>query len=211
MKELLVILFSAILTDNVVLSRFMGICPFLGVSNKTKSAVGMGIAVTVVIAISTIVTYPISTLILEPNGLSFLNTIIFILVIASFVQLLEMFLKKFIPPLYSALGIYLPLITTNCAVLGITLINIEDFSGMAQFGHAIVNALGAGLGFLIAMVIFSGVRTRLNCVKIPKSFQGLPITLVAAAIVAISFMGFSGVIDGIFAAAESGTDRKSVV
>ncbi len=204
MKELLVILFSAILTNNVVLSRFMGICPFLGVSNKTKSAVGMGIAVTVVIAISTIVTYPISTLILAPNGLSFLNTIIFILVIASFVQLLEMFLKKFIPPLYSALGIYLPLITTNCAVLGITLINIEDFSGMAQFGHAIVNAVGAGLGFLIAMVIFSGVRTRLNCVKIPKSFQGLPITLVAAAIVAISFMGFSGVIDGIFAAAEEG-------
>ena len=204
MKELLVILFSAILTNNVVLSRFMGICPFLGVSNKTKSAVGMGIAVIVVMTISTIVTYPISTLILVPNGLSFLNTIIFILVIASFVQLLEMFLKKFIPPLYSALGIYLPLITTNCAVLGITLINIEDFSGMAQFGHAIVNAVGAGLGFLIAMVIFSGVRTRLNCVKIPKSFQGLPITLVAAAIVAISFMGFSGVIDGIFAAAESG-------
>ena len=204
MKELLVILFSAILTDNVVLSRFMGICPFLGVSNKTKSAVGMGIAVIVVMTISTIVTYPISTLILVPNGLSFLNTIIFILVIASFVQLLEMFLKKFIPPLYSALGIYLPLITTNCAVLGITLINIEDFSGMAQFGHAIVNAVGAGLGFLIAMVIFSGVRTRLNCVKIPKSFQGLPITLVAAAIVAISFMGFSGVIDGIFAAAEEG-------
>ncbi len=204
MKELLVILFSAILTDNVVLSRFMGICPFLGVSNKTKSAVGMGIAVTVVIAISTVVTYPISTLILAPNGLSFLNTIIFILVIASFVQLLEMFLKKFIPPLYSALGIYLPLITTNCAVLGITLINIEDFSGMAQYGHAIVNAIGAGIGFLLAMVIFSGVRTRLNCVKIPKSFQGLPITLVAAAIVAISFMGFSGVIDGIFAAAEEG-------
>ena len=204
MKELLVILFSAILTDNVVLSRFMGICPFLGVSNKTKSAVGMGIAVTVVIAISTVVTYPISTLILAPNGLSFLNTIIFILVIASFVQLLEMFLKKFIPPLYSALGIYLPLITTNCAVLGITLINIEDFSGMAQYGHAIVNAIGAGVGFLLAMVIFSGVRTRLNCVKIPKSFQGLPITLVAAAIVAISFMGFSGVIDGIFAAAEEG-------
>ena len=204
MKELLVILFSAILTDNVVLSRFMGICPFLGVSNKTKSAVGMGIAVKVVIAISTVVTYPISTLILAPNGLSFLNTIIFILVIASFVQLLEMFLKKFIPPLYSALGIYLPLITTNCAVLGITLINIEDFSGMAQYGHAIVNAIGAGVGFLLAMVIFSGVRTRLNCVKIPKSFQGLPITLVAAAIVAISFMGFSGVIDGIFAAAEEG-------
>ena len=205
MKELLVILFSAILTDNVVLSRFMGICPFLGVSNKTKSAVGMGVAVIVVMTISTIVTYPISTLILVPNGLSFLNTIIFILVIASFVQLLEIFLKKFIPPLYSALGIYLPLITTNCAVLGITLINIEDFSGMAQFGHAIVNAVGAGLGFLIAMVIFSGVRTRLNSRKIPKSFQGLPITLVAAAIVAISFMGFSGVIDGIFAAAESGT------
>lgn len=203
MKELLVILFSAILTENVVLSRFMGICPFLGVSNKTKSAVGMGIAVIVVMTVSTIVTYPISTLILTPNNLSFLNTIVFILVIASFVQLLEMFLKKFIPPLYSALGIYLPLITTNCAVLGITLINIEDFSGMGQFLPAIVNAIGAGLGFLMAMVIFSGVRTKLSCRKIPKSFQGLPITLVAAAIVAISFMGFSGVIDGIFGSESS--------
>ena len=117
MRALLVILFSAILTDNVVLSKFMGICPFLGVSNKTKSAVGMGIAVIVVMAISTVVTYPISTLILQPYGLDFLNTIVFILVIASFVQMLEMVLKKFIPPLYSALGIYLPLITTNCAVL----------------------------------------------------------------------------------------------
>lgn len=198
MKELLVILFSAILTENVVLSRFMGICPFLGVSNNTKSAVGMGIAVTLVITISTIVTYPIATLLLIPNDLSFLNTIIFILVIASFVQLLEMVLKKFVPPLYSALGIYLPLITTNCAVLGITLINIEDFSGMGQFGSAIVNAVGAGIGFLMAMVIFSGVRTKLLCRKVPKSFQGLPITLVAAAIVAISFMGFSGVVEGIF-------------
>lgn len=203
MKQLLVILFSAILTENVVLSRFMGICPFLGVSNKTKSAVGMGIAVTVVILVSTIVTYPIATLILIPNNLSFLNTIVFILVIASFVQLLEMFLKKFIPPLYSALGIYLPLITTNCAVLGITLINIEDFSGMGEFLPAIVNAIGAGLGFLMAMVIFSGVRSKLSCRKIPKSFQGLPITLVAAAIVAISFMGFSGVIDGIFGSESS--------
>ncbi|MBE6788879.1 MAG: RnfABCDGE type electron transport complex subunit A [Ruminococcaceae bacterium] len=201
MKELLVILFSAILTDNVVLSRFMGICPFLGVSNKTKSAVGMGIAVILVMTVSTIVTYPIATLILIPNGLSFLNTIVFILVIASFVQLVEMVLKKFMPPLYSALGIYLPLITTNCAVLGITLINIEDFSGMGEFLPAIVNAIGAGVGFLMAMVIFSGVRTRLNCKKIPKSFQGLPISLVAAAIVAISFMGFSGVIDGIFSSA----------
>lgn len=205
MKALLVVLFSAILTDNVVLSRFMGICPFLGVSNKTKSAVGMGIAVTIVITVSTIVTYPLSTLILIPNGLSFLNTIVFILVIASFVQLLEMVLKKFMPPLYSALGIYLPLITTNCAVLGITLINIEDFSGMGEFLPAIVNAIGAGIGFLLAMVIFSGVRTRLNCKKIPKSFQGLPITLVAAAIVAISFMGFSGVVDGIFGSASEST------
>lgn len=204
MKELLIIFFTAIITQNVVLSRFMGICPFLGVSNKTKSAVGMGFAVTAVIVLATLVTYPISNLILIPNGLSFLNTIIFILVIASFVQMLEMFLRKFIPPLYSALGIYLPLITTNCAVLGITLINIEDFSTMAQLPHALVNALGAGLGFLMAMVIFSGVRTRLNAKKIPESFKGLPITLVAAAIVAISFMGFSGVIDGIFGAESSG-------
>jgi len=198
MRGLLIVLFSAILTDNVVLSKFMGICPFLGVSNKTKSAVGMGIAVTLVITVSTIVTYPLSTLILIPNGLSFLNTIVFILVIASFVQMLEMVLKKFLPPLYSALGIYLPLITTNCAVLGITLLNIEDFSGMNEFLSAIVNAIGAGIGFLLAMVIFSGVRTKLNSKKIPKCFQGLPISLVAAAIVAISFMGFSGVVDGIF-------------
>ena len=204
MRALLVILFSAILTDNVVLSKFMGICPFLGVSNKTKSAVGMGIAVIVVMAISTVVTYPISTLILQPYGLDFLNTIVFILVIASFVQMLEMVLKKFIPPLYSALGIYLPLITTNCAVLGITLLNIEDFSGMGQFASAIVNAIGAGVGFLLAMVIFSGVRTRLNSSKIPECFKGLPITLVAAAIVAISFMGFAGVVDGIFGAEAGG-------
>lgn len=204
MKALLVILFSAILTDNVVLSKFMGICPFLGVSNKTKSAVGMGIAVIVVMTISTVVTYPISTLILKPYGLDFLNTLVFILVIASFVQMLEMVLKKFIPPLYSALGIYLPLITTNCAVLGITLLNIEDFSGMGQFTSAIVNAIGAGVGFLLAMVIFSGVRTRLNSTKIPKCFQGLPISLVAAAIVAISFMGFAGVVDGIFGAEAGG-------
>ena len=205
MKAFLIIFFSAILTDNVVLSKFMGICPFLGVSNKTKSAVGMGLAVTAVIFISTAVTYPISTLILIPNGLDFLNTLVFILVIASFVQMLEIFLKKFIPPLYSALGIYLPLITTNCAVLGITLLNIEDFSGMAEFPQALVNALGAGAGFLLAMFIFSGVRTRLNSKSIPKCFQGLPITLVAAAIVAISFMGFSGVVDGIFGAATSGS------
>ncbi len=198
MKAFLIIFFSAILTDNVVLSKFMGICPFLGVSNKTKSAVGMGIAVTVVLTISTVVTYPISTMILAPSNLAFLNTLVFILVIASFVQMLEMILKKFIPPLYSALGIYLPLITTNCAVLGITLLNIEDFSGMQQFPHAIVNAVGAGAGFLLAMVIFSGVRSRLNSKNIPECFKGLTITLVAAAIVAISFMGFSGVVDGIF-------------
>ena len=198
MRQLLIILFSAILTENVVLSKFMGICPFLGVSNKTKSAVGMGIAVTLVITLATAVTYPLSTLLLIPNSLSFLNTIVFILVIASFVQMLEMVLRKFFPPLYSALGIYLPLITTNCAVLGITLLNIERFSGMSEFPNAIVNAIGAGVGFLMSMVIFSGVRSRLNSKDIPECFKGLPITLVAAAIVAISFMGFAGVIDGIF-------------
>ncbi len=198
MRAFLIILFGAILTDNVVLSKFMGICPFLGVSNKTDSAIGMGLAVTAVITISTAVTYPLATLVLIPNGLSFLNTIVFILVIASFVQMLEMVLKKFLPALYAALGIYLPLITTNCAVLGITLLNIENYAGMSEYPSALVNAVGAGLGFLMAMVIFSGVRTRLCSEKIPKCFQGLPITLVAASIVAVSFMGFSGVIDGIF-------------
>ncbi|MBE6885511.1 MAG: RnfABCDGE type electron transport complex subunit A [Ruminococcaceae bacterium] len=198
MKEILIILFSAVLTDNFVLSRIMGICPFLGVSKNRDSAVGMGIAVTVVMALATAVTYPIDQYLLAPFNLSYLQTIVFILVIASFVQLLELVLKRFIPSLYQALGIYLPLITTNCAVLGVTLLNVDPGNGYT-FLEAIVNAVGAGLGFLMALFLFSGVRTRLNSDTIPKCFRGLPVTLTAAAIMAIAFTGLKGVVEGLFA------------
>lgn len=189
MKELLVILLSAMLVDNFVLSKFMGICPFLGVSKKLDSAVGMGAAVTFVMICATICTTLIYSLILVPMGLEYLKTIAFILIIALFVQLVEMILKKKVPSLYNALGVYLPLITTNCAVLGVTILNIDNSYNMLQ---SIVNALGAGLGFTIALVIFSGVRSRVNSSDIPESFKGIPSTLIAASIVSVSFMGFSG-------------------
>ena len=189
MKELLVILLSAMLVDNFVLSKFMGICPFLGVSKKLDSAVGMGAAVTFVMVCATICTTLIYSLILVPMGLEYLKTIAFILIIALFVQLVEMILKKKVPSLYNALGVYLPLITTNCAVLGVTILNIDNNYNMLQ---SIVNALGAGLGFTIALVIFSGVRSRVNSADIPETFKGIPSTLIAASIVSVSFMGFSG-------------------
>lgn len=189
MKELLVILLSAMLVDNFVLSKFMGICPFLGVSKKLDSAVGMGAAVTFVMICATICTTFIYSLILVPMGLEYLKTIAFILIIALFVQLVEMILKKKVPSLYNALGVYLPLITTNCAVLGVTILNIDNSYNMLQ---SIVNALGAGLGFTIALVIFSGVRSRVNSSDIPETFKGIPSTLIAASIVSVSFMGFSG-------------------
>ncbi|MBQ5319735.1 MAG: electron transport complex subunit RsxA [Oscillospiraceae bacterium] len=189
MKELLVILLSAMLVDNFVLSKFMGICPFLGVSKKLDSAVGMGAAVTFVMVCATICTTLIYSLILVPMGLEYLKTIAFILIIALFVQLVEMILKKKVPSLYNALGVYLPLITTNCAVLGVTILNIDNSYNMLQ---SIVNALGAGLGFTIALVIFSGVRSRVNSSDIPETFKGIPSTLIAASIVSVSFMGFSG-------------------
>ncbi len=189
MKELLVILLSAMLVDNFVLSKFMGICPFLGVSKKLDSAVGMGAAVTFVMVCATICTTLIYSLILVPMGLEYLKTIAFILIIALFVQLVEMILKKKVPSLYNALGVYLPLITTNCAVLGVTILNIDNSYNMLQ---SIVNALGAGLGFTIALVIFSGVRSRVNSADIPETFKGIPSTLIAASIVSVSFMGFSG-------------------
>lgn len=189
MKELLVILLSAMLVDNFVLSKFMGICPFLGVSKKLDSAVGMGAAVTFVMVCATICTTLIYSLILVPMGLEYLKTIAFILIIALFVQLVEMILKKKVPSLYNALGVYLPLITTNCAVLGVTILNIDNSYNMLQ---SIVNALGAGLGFTIALVIFSGVRSRVNSANIPETFKGIPSTLIAASIVSVSFMGFSG-------------------
>ena len=189
MKGLLVILLSAMLVDNFVLSKFMGICAFLGVSKKFDSAVGMGAAVTFVMLCATLCTYPIYTLILVPMGLTYLKTIAFILIIALFVQIVEMFLKKKVPPLYNALGVFLPLITTNCAVLGVTILNIDNSYGL---GESLVNALGAGLGFTLALIIFSGVRQRVNAANTPAMFKGVPATLIAASIVSVSFMGFSG-------------------
>ena len=188
------IFFSMILTNNYVLVKFLGICPFLGVSKRLDSALGMSLAVTVVMAIATAVTWPLEQL-LERFGLEYLQTIAFILVIATLVQLLELFLQKFIPPLYVSLGVYLPLITTNCAVLGVTILNIDE--GYTYL-ESIVCAVGAGLGFLLAMVLFSGVRRRVEEAKPPKCFEGLPITLVSAAIVALSFTGFGGLVENIF-------------
>ncbi len=189
MKELLVILLSAILVDNFVLSKFMGICPFLGVSKKLDSAVGMGMAVTFVMVCATICTTLIYSLILVPMGLEYLKTIAFILIIALFVQIVEMILKKKVPSLYNALGVYLPLITTNCAVLGVTILNIDNNYNMLQ---SCVNSAGAGLGFTLSLIIFSGVRSRVNAANVPEMFKGIPSTLIAASIVSVSFMGFSG-------------------
>lgn len=191
----MIILVSAILVDNFVLSKFMGCCPFLGVSKKVGSAFGMSVAVTFVMLMATAVTYPIYTLLLEPNGLQYMQTIVFILVIALFVQLVEIVLKRFVPGLYKALGVYLALITTNCAVLGVTLLNITNEYNFAQ---SLVNALGAGLGFMLAMLLFSGVRQKLETCNIPKAFQGVPVTLVAASIVSMTFVGFGGIVEGMF-------------
>ena len=189
------IFFTMILVDNYVLSKFLGICPFLGVSKKFDSAVGMSLAVTFVMVMATAATWPIYMLILEPNGMAYLQTIVFILVIPILVQLLENFLKKFIPSLYAALGVYLPLITTNCAILGVTILNIDNGY---NFVESIVCAAGAGIGFLLAMVLFSGVRRKVEAAKPPKCFEGLPITLVAAAMTSMSFMGFGGIVSAIF-------------
>ena len=198
-KSLIAVFLAAILTENYVLSKFLGICPFLGVSKKLGTAVGMSLAVTAVMLIATAVTFPLYTLVLVPLGLAYLQTIVFILVIAALVQLVEIILKKYIPALYRALGIYLPLITTNCAVLGITLLVIEKSAADASytFLHAMVNALGTGVGYLVAMVLFAGIRERLEDADVPKSLRGLPITLIAAAIVALSFVGFGGIVDGL--------------
>ena len=184
------IFLAAILTNNFVLSKFLGICPFLGVSKKLDTAVGMSVAVIFVMTLATLVTWPIQTFILDPNGLGYLQTIVFILIIAALVQFVEIFLKKYVPSLYSALGIYLPLITTNCAVLGVTVLNIDE-------GYNL-NTVGAGFGFMLAMAIFAGVRGRMETSDVPKFLQGLPIVLVAASIVACSFLGFQGLVDGLF-------------
>lgn len=190
MTKLLGILLAGILTENMVLAKFLGICPFLGVSKKVNTAMSMSIAVIFVMLISTLVTYPIYAYLLIPAGLEYLQTVVFILIIAALVQLVEIVLKKFIPPVYSALGIYLPLITTNCAVLGITILH---FTKEYTFLEAIFNALGAGIGFMVAMFIFAGVRSRLESADIPECLKGLPITLISASIVALSFLGFAGI------------------
>ncbi len=194
-KDLMMILLTGILTENFILCKFFGICPFLGVSKTTSGAVGMGIAVTFVMIGATAVTYPIYHGILVPLNITYLNTICFILIIASFVQIVEMVLKKYIPPLYKALGVYLPLITTNCAVLGVTVLNIDyEYS----FAESLVNALAGGLGFLLVMVIFSGIRGRIEKCSVPKALEGTPITLIAASITSLSFVGFGGIVEGIF-------------
>lgn len=191
MKELLAILFSAILVDNFVLSKFMGICPFIGVSKKTESAMGMSVAVTFVMVLSTALTYPIYKFILVPNGLEYLNTMAFILIIALFVQLVEILIRRFLPPLYKALGIYLPLITTNCAVLGVAVLNMQkDYN----FIQAVLNALGGAIGFALAIVLFAGIRERIADNDTPKAFDGFPMALLTAGLMSIAFLGFSGLI-----------------
>ena len=189
------IILGMILVNNYVLAQFLGICPFLGVSKKLDSSVGMGVAVIFVMVLATAVTWPVQ-LLLDSFGIGYLQTVVFILVIASLVQLVEMTLKKYMPPLYKSLGVFLPLITTNCAVLGVTIQNITDGY---NYGESLISAVGAGLGFLLAMVLFAGLREKLeNCRGIPECFQGIPITLITASILSMAFMGFSGVVEGIF-------------
>ena len=195
MKALAMIFMTAVLTENFILCKFLGICPFLGVSKKLNTAVGMSLAVIFVMAIATAVTYPINQGLLVKYNLEYLQTIVFILVIAALVQFVEIVLKKFIPSLYQALGIYLPLITTNCAVLGVVLLNVDNGYGFAQ---SMVNSVGGGAGFMVAMVMFAGVREKLEGCDIPKALKGLPITLIAASLVSVSFQGFTGVVKGIF-------------
>lgn len=194
-KSLVIILLSSVFVDNYVLTRFLGICPFLGVSKKLDSAVGMGVAVTFVMVFATAVTWPIQYYVLGEE-LGYLQTIVFILVIAALVQFTEMALKKFIPSLHKALGVYLPLITTNCAVLGVAINNINE--GHYNFIQSLVNSLGVGIGFLLAMVLFSGMRSKIQESEIPESFKGLPATLIAASFISLAFFGFGGIIENIF-------------
>lgn len=194
-KEIILILMAGVLVNNYVLQQFLGICPFLGVSKKVNQASGMGVAVIFVMLCATAVTWPIYHYILAPN-FTYLQTIVFILVIAALVQFVEIILKKFIPSLHKSLGVYLPLITTNCAVLGVTINNI---TAEYNFIQSMVSSLGVGLGFLLAMVLFAGVRSRMEGGDTPKAFKGVPITLVAASIVALAFFGFAGVVENLFA------------
>ena len=195
-KELILILMGGVLINNYVLNQFLGICPFLGVSKKVSQASGMGFAVIFVMLFATAATWPIYNLVLVPLKLEYLQTIVFILVIATLVQFVEILLKRFIPALFNALGIYLPLITTNCAVLGVTINNIADGY---NFLESMISSLGVGIGFLLAMLLFAGVRSALDDSNAPKCFRGLPVTLISASIVALSFYGFAGIVENLLA------------
>lgn len=189
MTEILLLMLAAILTENFIFIKFMGICPFLGVSDKTDKAVGMSFAVIFVMTVSSAVTWAIYNYILVPFNLEYARTVAFILVIAALVQLTEMFLKKFVPVLYQSLGIFLPLITTNCAVLGAAILNVQNGYGFVQ---AVASGLASALGFMLAVVLFSGVREQLKYANVPKAFKGMPIALIAAGLIAMVFSGFSG-------------------
>ena len=195
-KLLMIILLSAVFVDNYVLGRFLGICPFLGVSKKLDQATGMGLSVTVVMLLATAATWPIQHFVLNALNMGYLQNIVFILIIATLVQILELVLKRFSPSLYKGLGVYLPLITTNCAVLGVTINNILDGY---SFVESIVSSFGCGLGFLLAMVLFSGLRSRINETNIPTPFRGLAVTLIAASFVSLAFIGFGGIVENLFA------------
>lgn len=193
-KTLILILMSSVLVNNYVLNRFLGICPFLGVSKKLNQAVGMGVAVTFVMLLASAVTWPLQYYVLNPNGLGFMQNVLFILIIAALVQFVEIVLKKYIPALHKSLGVYLPLITTNCAVLGVTINNIND---KYTFLESMVSSLGCGLGFLLAMVLFSGMRSKIEESEIPECFKGLPVTLIAASFISLAFFGFGGIVENL--------------
>ena len=193
-KTLIVILMSSVLVNNYVLNRFLGICPFLGVSKKLNQAVGMGFSVIFVMLLASAVTWPIQYYILDANGLGYMQNIVLILIIAALVQFVEIVLKRFMPSLHKSLGVYLPLITTNCAVLGVTINNINDGY---TFLESMVSSLGCGLGFLLAMVLFSGMRSKIEESEIPESLRGLPVTLIAASFVSLAFLGFSGIVENL--------------
>lgn len=195
MTQLVIIIMSVILVNNYVLAQFLGICPFLGVSKKLDSAVGMSLAVTFVMVLATLATWPIQTFLLDRFNIGYMQTVVFILVIAALVQLVELALKKYMPPLYRSLGVYLPLITTNCCVLGVTVNNIDN---SYSFIESLANSFGAGIGFLLAMVLFAGIRGKMEHADIPEVLKGVPSVLIAASILSVSFMGFSGVVEGIF-------------
>ena len=196
LKSLILILMGGVLINNYVLNQFLGICPFLGVSKKVNQASGMGVAVIFVMLFATAATWPTYNFVLVPLKIEYFQTIVFILVIATLVQFVEIVLKRFIPSLHASLGIYLPLITTNCAVLGVTINNI---TAGYSFLESMISSLGVGLGFMLAMLLFAGVRSKLDDSNAPKCFRGLPVTLIAASIVAMAFYGFAGIVENLLA------------